>query len=77
MRNKIKAKGIHFISFIIIYMCLYFLFLNLMESMDRTYLTGITFFIAIIISPKTKVITTQSGDKIQITWMFLKKPILI
>ena len=77
MKNQIKAKGIHFLSFLIIFICVYFSLLNFKESIDSTYIAGITVFISIILSPKTKVVQTKSGEKIQITWMFLKKPILI
>jgi hypothetical protein len=77
MKNQIKAKAIHFISFLIIFICVYFSLLNFIESIDSTVIAGITAFISIVFSPKTKVIEAQSGEKIQITWIFLKKPILI
>ena len=34
-------------------------------------------FIAIILSPRRKKIETQTGNKTQITWLFLKEPIIL
>jgi hypothetical protein len=33
--------------------------------------------LAFVLSPRKKKIETQSGVKTQITWLFLKKPIII
>ena len=33
--------------------------------------------IGVILSPRKKKIQTQSGEKIQISWIFLKKPIIL
>ncbi|MCG1035282.1 hypothetical protein [Polaribacter sargassicola] len=32
---------------------------------------------AAFLSPRKKIINTQSGDKTQITWFFLKKPLVL
>ena len=51
-----------------------------------TYLSGIenamlrTVFsitLAFVISPRRKKIKTQTGEKTQVTWIFLKKPIIL
>jgi hypothetical protein len=34
-------------------------------------------FVAFIISPRKKIIHTQTGKIKQITWIFLKKPVLL
>ncbi len=39
--------------------------------------TSIASFLAVILSPRKKKFTTQTGEKTQITWLFLKKPIII
>ena len=33
--------------------------------------------IGVILSPRKKKIQTQSGEKIQISWIFLKEPIIL
>ena len=39
--------------------------------------SGIAAFFAVLLSPRRKKIQTQVGEKTQITWVFLKKPIFI
>ena len=78
MKNQIKAKGIKYLSFLIIFMCVYFSLLNFRDFIDYSYIVGITVFISMMVSPKTRVVETESGKKkIQITWIFLKNPKLI
>jgi len=38
---------------------------------------GICAVLAFILSPRKKIIHTQTGTVKQITWLFLKKPIVI
>ncbi len=38
---------------------------------------GLAAGIAILLSPRKKRIQTQTGEKIQITWVFLKKAIIL
>lgn len=33
--------------------------------------------LAVFLSPRKKKIKTQTGEKTQITWIFLKKPIIV
>tara|TARA_R110002050_G_scaffold20125_4_gene57222 strand:+ start:12824 stop:12967 length:144 start_codon:yes stop_codon:yes gene_type:complete len=33
--------------------------------------------VAVFLSPRKKKISTQTGEKTQITWIFLKKPIIL
>ncbi len=37
---------------------------------------GISASLAVILSPRKKKIKTQTEEKTQITWLFLKEPIL-
>ncbi|WP_299671543.1 hypothetical protein [uncultured Polaribacter sp.] len=53
-------------------------------TFDQIYTTenfflkaGICGVLAFILSPRKKIIQTQTGKIKQITWLFLKKPILI
>lgn len=38
---------------------------------------GLSAVLAVILSPRKKKIKTQTGEKTQITWLFLKKPIFL
>jgi len=38
---------------------------------------AISAFFAVLISPRKKKIQTQIGEKTQITWFFLKEPIIL
>ena len=46
--------------------------LNIENSFIRS---GLAAGIAVILSPRKKIIKTQTGEKTQITWFLLKKPI--
>ncbi|MDP5105589.1 MAG: hypothetical protein NWQ31_05395 [Polaribacter sp.] len=59
---------------IIVFMSLF----DLVYTTDNVILKiGICSVIAFILSPRRKIILTQTGRKKQITWMFLKEPISI
>lgn len=73
MKKQIIAKSLLFLFSFIVYLCLYFTLVDLFYGTDKSILFGISAAFTIIISPRLKVIKTQSGDKIQITWIFQKK----
>jgi len=77
MKKHIIAKVLHFISFLIIYMLLFFSLIYFIDGIDHVYIAAITAALTVIIYPKIKMIKAQSGDKIQITWVFLKNPVLL
>lgn len=58
--------------FIIIYYLAYLL--ELENPLLRT-VSSVT--LAFVLSPKRKKIKTQTGEKTQVTWFLLKKPIII
>jgi hypothetical protein len=61
---------------IIIFTVLFIAILDLVFKLENPFLrSGIAAGLAVILSPRKKKITTQTGEKTQITWLFLKKPI--
>ena len=58
---------------------LFFIFLfDYVFGIENSLIRGsMAAFLAVILSPRKKKITTESGEKTQITWIFLKKPIII
>ncbi|WP_439131191.1 hypothetical protein [Polaribacter sp.] len=52
--------------------------LGLVFKVESTFIrSGIAAGLAIVLSPRKKKIKTQTGEKTQITWLFLKKPIIL
>ncbi|WP_147266211.1 hypothetical protein [Polaribacter sp. WD7] len=73
MKNIAKFPKLFFvITFLILYLITYLC--GIENPMLRTVFS-IT--LAFILSPKKKKIKTQTGEQIQITWLFLKKPIIL
>ncbi len=73
---KLLLKTYWLISPIILLIC-FFLFdvvLNVEFFFIRTL---IAVAIAVFLSPRKKKIKTQTGEKTQITWIFLKEPIFL
>jgi len=70
-------KKIYWIIFpLIMFICLFIM--DKMLNIDNFLISGgIAGLIGFILSPRKKIIQTQKGVVKQITWVFLKKPILI
>ena len=74
MENIAKKTGlvVGVLTFIFI------VILDLVFKIDNTILRiVIAASLAALLAPRRKKIKTQTGEKTQITWIFLKKPILI
>ncbi|QXP73223.1 hypothetical protein H0I31_05880 [Tenacibaculum sp. AHE15PA] len=73
---KFIAKN-SFILTLILVVALHFV-LDKGLGIDNSWIRlGIVFIILLFIMPRKKKIQTQSGEKTQITWFFLKKPIIL
>lgn len=70
------AKKPYLVIFLLtlIFMFLFGFVLGIENSMIRG---GISAVLAVFLAPRIKKISTQTGEKTQITWIFLKKPIVI
>lgn len=51
-----------------------YLVLSQFEFIDQKYIAPIVVFTTIILSPRMKKIATQTGEKYQLSWFFLKNP---
>ena len=56
---------------------LIFIFDYVLDIENRMISAGIAASFAVILSPRKKKIKTQTGEKTQITWIFLKEPIFL
>jgi len=73
---KLLLKTYWLISPIILLIC-FFLF-DVVLNVDFFFIrTLIAVAIAVFLSPRKKKIKTQTGEKTQITWIFLKEPIFL
>lgn len=70
------AKKPYLVIFILtlVFIFIFDFFLNVDHILFRT---SISSFIAVILSPRKKKLITETGKKTQITWLFLKKPIIL
>ncbi|APG65763.1 hypothetical protein LPB136_10475 [Tenacibaculum todarodis] len=69
-------KKYYFLIYPIVFVTLFFgmKFLGLESTITRAIIAA---GIGIILSPRVKKIQTQSGEKKQLTWLFLKEPIIL
>ena len=59
---------------IVVFMLIFDLLYKTESLLPKALICG---FIAFILSPRKKIIRTQTGVTKQITWVFFKKPILL
>lgn len=73
MKNLIKYPRLIFVMlFLVMY---YLMYISGIENgMLRTVFSTT---LALVLSPRKKKIKTQTGEKTQITWLFLKEPIFV
>lgn len=67
-------------SFIVIFVLtlIFIFFLDKIIGLDNSLYRGmIAAFFAAILSPRRKKIQTEEGEKTQVTWIFLKEPIIL
>lgn len=73
---KLFKKTYWIIFPLIMFICL--LIMDKIFNMNNFFITGaIAGAVGFILSPRKKIIKTQTGIVKQITWIFLKKPIII
>lgn len=72
-KYKILSYFAFFLIFLIIWTALYFSFKNL----DTPYIGMISAAISAVLAPRLSEHKTQTGSKIQLKWVFMKKIILL
>ena len=65
------SLGMFFIVFAAIYLTLLFIFKNI----DPAIIGGITAFLSVLLSPRRTIIQKQTGEEVQLKWIFSKKVI--
>ncbi|MBA6156251.1 hypothetical protein H3Z83_06920 [Tenacibaculum sp. S7007] len=75
MENFLKRfhRGIYPILII-----LFILLLDKVFLVERSWIqTAVAIAVAYVLSPRKKIVQTQTGERKQLTWIFLKKPIFL
>lgn len=74
MKKIARYPGlVMFVVFLVFYLSAQYIF-----GLDDPFLrTTMSAFVAFFLSPRRKYVETQHGPKKQITWIFLKEPIII
>lgn len=74
MKYLAKKPGLVIFLFMIIFLTILDFVFQIEDSILRILIAAP---LAAVLSPRKKKIQTETGEKIQITWLFLKKPITI
>ena len=74
-----KRKGLlwSMLIFFLTYLVVWFVIRFIFSGMNVALVGGITAAITVVLSPQRKIIQTQSGEKVQLKWLFSKKVIII
>ncbi|MGK0325712.1 MAG: hypothetical protein ACJA1D_001053 [Polaribacter sp.] len=73
---KYLAKKSFLVVFVLTLSFIFF-FDYFLDIKNRIISAGIAASLAVILSPRKRKIKTQTGEKTQITWIFLKEPIFL
>lgn len=77
MKKSTKANIYTFILFSVIFLIIWLLVRNLFKSLAIPIVGAITAAISVILAPQKRTVKTQSGEQIQLKWIFSKKVIII
>lgn len=73
---KILAGRPYLVLFILT--LLFIAFFDRVLTIENSFIrSGLAAGLAVVLSPRKKKIKTQTGEKTQITWVFLKEPIFL
>jgi len=73
---KILAGRPYLVLFILT--LLFITFFDTVLNIENSFIrSGLAAGLAVVLSPRKKKIKTQTGEKTQITWVFLKEPIFL
>ena len=77
MTLKTKAAIYYLIILIVFYLVIWFLLHYIFPNLNTIYVSVISASVSAALSPQKKVVKTQSGEYIQLKWIFSKKVINI
>ncbi|WP_296315387.1 hypothetical protein [Winogradskyella sp. UBA3174] len=77
MKTETKAKLYYFGIFFVVYVIMWAIIHYIFSDLDTTYVSGISVFLGVLLSPQKQIIKKQSGNQTQLKWLFSKKVIII
>ena len=77
MNNKTKIILLSFALSLVIFVIIWGIMGFLFPNLENPYKSMISAGIMFILSPKLKILRSQSGLKLQMTWIFIKKTITV
>jgi len=77
MKTSTKASLYVFLIFLVTYMVIRFCIQMVFSEINTYLLTAISAAITVALSPQRRIVKKQSGDQIQLKWLFSKKVIIL
>jgi len=77
MKTSTKASLYVFLIFLVTYLILRFGIQMVFSDINTYLLTAISAVITVVLSPQRRIVRKQSGDQIQLKWLFSKKVIVL
>ena len=77
MKTSTKAGLYVFLIFAVIYVIIRFSIQAMFSDINQMLLALVTAIITIILTPQRRIVKKQSGDEIQLKWLFNKKVIIL
>ncbi len=77
MKTSTKASLYVFLIFLVIYLIVRFVLQIIFSDINIYLLSAISAAITVVLSPQRRIIKKQSGEQIQLKWLFSKKVIIL
>jgi hypothetical protein len=77
MKTSTKASLYVFLIFFVTYILVRFGIKMVFNDINTYLLAAISAVITIVLSPQRRIVRKQSGDQIQLKWIFSKKVIIL
>ncbi len=77
MKTSTKASLYVFLIFFVTYLLVRFGIEMIFSDINRYLLSAISAIITVVLSPQRRIVRKQSGDQIQLKWLFSKKVIIL
>lgn len=77
MKTKTKASLYIFLIFFVTYIVIRFCIQWVFSDISLYLLSAVAAAITVILSPQRRIVKKQSGDQIQLKWLFSKKVIVL
>ena len=77
MKTSTKASLYVFLIFLVTYLVIRFGIQAIYGDINTYLLSAISAAITVVLSPQRRIVRKQSGDQIQLKWLFSKKVIIL